>query len=110
NFPDNKSILLEPKSSFKDLIQAELPVLVDFHATWCGPCQMLKPVLENLAISWRDKVRIIKIDVDKNPQVSSVYKVQGVPTLILFRKGNIVWRQSGFMNEHQLNSVLNKFV
>lgn len=101
---------MENKATFNEIINGELPVLVDFHATWCGPCQLLKPVLENTAISWKDRLRIIKIDVDKNESAASAYKVQGVPTLILFQQGKILWRQSGFMNENQLNTKLQQYL
>jgi thioredoxin 1 len=101
---------MENKATFSEIINGNLPVLVDFHATWCGPCQLLKPVLENTAVSWKDRLRIIKIDVDKNESAANAYKVQGVPTLILFHNGKILWRQSGFMNETQLNTKLEQFI
>lgn len=98
------------KESFSEIIRGELPVLVDFHATWCGPCKMLKPVLEQFAAKHPNSVRVIKIDVDKNPLASSTYKVQGVPTMILFHKGKTMWRQSGFMTLPQLETQLNPFI
>ncbi len=101
---------MEKKATFSEIINGDTPVLVDFHATWCGPCQLLKPVLESTAVSWKNKLRIIKIDVDKNESAANAYKVQGVPTLILFQNGKILWRQSGFMNESQLNSKLGEFI
>jgi thioredoxin 1 len=98
------------KGNFEDLINSEKPVLVDFFATWCGPCQMLQPVLEDVASRIGDKATIVKIDVDKNPEATNAYKVQGVPTLILFKKGEIKWRQSGFMQPNQLMQILSKYL
>jgi thioredoxin 1 len=91
---------------FNDIIQGEKPVLVDFHATWCGPCKMMAPVIQQIAAEFGDKVRVLKIDVDRNPQVSEAYQIQGVPTFILFKNGAIKWRQSGAMPRHHLESIL----
>lgn len=91
---------------FEELINDEKPLLVDFFATWCGPCRMVAPELDKLKKMMGDDIRIIKIDVDINPQVAAHYNVQGVPTLMLFRKGKQLWRQSGAMNAQQLHSVL----
>lgn len=101
---------MEKRALFSEIIHGDIPVLVDFHATWCGPCQLLKPVLESVAVSWKDRLKIIKIDVDKNESAARAYKVQGVPTLILFQNGKILWRESGFMNEKQLNTKLNEYI
>ncbi len=92
--------------SFKDLISGEKPVLVDFYATWCGPCQTLQPILQETASKLGGKVKIIKVDVDKNPVAASTYQVRGVPTLILFDKGKIVWRQSGVLSTQQLTTII----
>lgn len=83
------------KSSFSDIILSKKIVLVDFSAEWCGPCKALAPILKQVKDELGDVVKIIKIDVDKNPSIASQYKVMGVPTLILFHEGKQVWRQSG---------------
>lgn len=80
---------------FNDIIQGSTPTLVDFHATWCGPCKMMSPVLEEFKKAYGAKVRILKIDVDKNPEIANRFKVRGVPTLVLFKEGKLLWRESG---------------
>jgi len=96
--------------SFFDRIQGEKPVLVDFFATWCGPCQMMQPVLKEVAGQVGEQAAILKVDVDKNPALAQQFQIQGVPTLILFKKGKIVWRQSGVVPAHQLTSVIKQAV
>jgi thioredoxin 1 len=95
-------------SKFNDIINSEVPTLVDFSATWCGPCKMMEPILQNLSKKIGDNARILKVDIDKNPAVANYYKIQSVPTLLLFVKGEIKWRQSGVVNEQQLAEVISK--
>jgi thioredoxin 1 len=80
---------------FSDIVKSEVPTLVDFYATWCGPCKMMAPVLDQLKDQMGSKVRVLKIDVDKNQEVAEKFKIRGVPTFILFKSGEILWRQSG---------------
>jgi thioredoxin 1 len=89
-------------ASFNELVNDKIPVLVDFSAEWCGPCKTMAPILEDTAKSMGDTVRIIKVDVDKNPKAAAAYQIQGVPTLILFKAGRILWRQSGVIPTNQL--------
>jgi thioredoxin 1 len=97
-------------NAFKELINTGKPVLVDFTATWCGPCKMMAPILQEVKRNMGDNITIIKIDIDKSPQTAQTYSVQSVPTLILFQQGDIKWRQSGVMPAAQLQQVLNNFV
>jgi thioredoxin 1 len=88
--------------SFQNLINSDKPVLIDFYATWCGPCQMLGPILKEVKENLGERVSIIKIDVDKNQEIASVYQVRGVPTMILFQKGKQLWRQSGVLSKEEI--------
>ena len=92
--------------TFSQIINDEKPVLVDFHATWCGPCKMMAPELQKFAQNNKDAVRVIKIDIDKNQPTASQFNIQGVPTLILFKKGKVLWRQSGAMNAKQISDAV----
>src|SRR5574338_1215661 len=95
--------------TFRDIINSGKPVLVDFFATWCGPCKMMSPVLEELKQRVGNSASIIKVDVDKNPQAAASYQVSGVPTLILFKSGKVLWRQSGVIPAGQLETLINKY-
>lgn len=92
-------------SSFSEIIKSDKPTLVDFYATWCGPCKAMSPVLDQLKSNLGESVRVLKIDVDKNPAIASKLGIRGVPTFILYKSGNAVWRQSGGMD---LNTLISK--
>jgi thioredoxin 1 len=96
--------------TFSDIIQGDKLVLVDFFAEWCQPCKMMKPILEELHEKMGDEIRIIKVDIDKSPVPSSVYNVTSVPTLMLFKKGNILWRQPGVVPAASLQKVISHFI
>ncbi len=93
-------------SNFNDIINSEKPVLVDFFATWCGPCQMLLPVLNQVKESLQDRITIIKIDVDKNQTLAQKYQVRGVPTMMLFQDGKQLWRQSGVLTKEEIIKII----
>lgn len=92
--------------TFNDIIRSEKPVLIDFFATWCGPCKTMSPILNDLKKQVGDSVSIIKIDIDKNPEVAASCHVQGVPTLILYKRSQVLWRQSGVVPADQLKKVI----
>jgi thioredoxin 1 len=95
-------------AGFGELIKGNKPVLVDFFAEWCGPCKMMAPVLKELASELGDEVRILKVDVDKNPSAAQVYQVRGVPTFLIFKNGKVLWRASGALPKSQLLEALQK--
>lgn len=94
------------KQSFSEIIKGETPVLVDFYTDWCGPCKMMNPILKKIKNRMGGQINIIKIDAEKNPDAAIRYQVRGVPTLILFQKGRILWQQSGVVREDQLHSII----
>lgn len=95
--------------NFKDLIASGKPVLIDFYATWCGPCKMMHPVLENLAKKVGENARIVKIDIDKNEELARVYNVRSVPTLMIFKNNDMKWRTSGLTSAADIEAELQKY-
>jgi thioredoxin 1 len=100
---------MSTKVSFKDLIESDTPVLVDFTATWCGPCRMMAPVLEDVKKKIGEKATIVKIDIDQNQQFASNMGISGVPTFVLFKKGKEEWRNVGMISGQQLLGILEKY-
>jgi thioredoxin 1 len=96
--------------TFNEIIKSEKPVLVDFFATWCGPCKTMSPILKDVKDTLGDAVSIIKVDVDKNPASASEFQVQGVPTLIIFKAGKVVWRDSGVVCKQKLVDIIKQHV
>ena len=95
-------------SSFSDIIKGDIPVLVDFHADWCGPCQTMNPIIDEIKSFYGEKLRVLKINVDKNPAAAQKYKVRGVPTSLLFKNGEINWRSAGVHSRADLKAVIDK--
>jgi len=95
---------------FDEMINSTTPTLVDFYATWCGPCKMMSPLLEQVASEMGDETKIIKVDIDKNRDAAAQYGIRSVPTLILFKEGKIVWRQSGLPPKNLITESIKKFI
>lgn len=94
------------KGNFNTLINSNIPVLIDFHAEWCGPCKVQSPILAEIARELNEKIKVVKIDVDKNQGIANRFQIRGVPTLALFKNGQNLWRQSGLVDKIQLMSTL----
>jgi thioredoxin 1 len=95
------------KSNFNEIINSETPVLVDFFADWCGPCKMLAPILKDVKKELGEEIKIVKIDVDKNEALAAKFQVRGVPTMLLFKNGKQLWRQSGVLQKQEIISIIN---
>ena len=96
-------------NKFNNVINSEKPVLVDFFAEWCGPCKTMAPILKDVKTQLQEKATIIKVDIDKNPEVASLYQIRSVPTLIMFKNGQPVWKQSGVVPTQELIKIFNQF-
>ena len=92
--------------TFNEIINSDKPVLIDFYATWCGPCKTMHPIIENIGHEVQGKARVLKIDVDKNPSLAARYQIQAVPTLLIFKKGNMVWKHPGGLDKQSLLNTL----
>ena len=97
-------------ATFNQLVNQNVPVLVDFKADWCGPCKMMAPVLKQVKQNFKEGLKIIKIDIDQNPAVAQRFNVKGVPTMILFKSGEPVWRQSDVMQANDLTAIINRYL
>ena len=97
-------------ASFSDIINSNKPVLIDFHATWCGPCKQLSPIIQEVSKDLGEAVRVIKIDVDKNQSVAQKYQIRGVPTMMIFKEGKQLWRQSGVLSKDVIKAELQKHI
>jgi thioredoxin 1 len=100
-------MIFKMKANFNDIINGTKPVLVDFHALWCGPCKVQSPILQEVASELGDRVKVIKIDVDQNPEIASRYQIQGVPTLMIFKNGEMKYRQAGLHTKQQVLNAVN---
>ena len=98
------------RETFSDILEGNKPVLIDFFAEWCGPCKLMKPILTELRQRMGDKIRILKVDVDRSPVVSSAFEIQSVPTLMLIRNRDILWRQAGVVQASQLEQIISQFL
>jgi thioredoxin 1 len=98
------------KKNFKEIVSSSKPTLVDFYATWCGPCRMMVPILKELSTEMGDRATIIKVDIDKNPTLARKLNIQGVPTIAIYKNGKMVWRRSGVQRAHQLKMALEEFI
>lgn len=97
-------------ASFGSIINSETPVIIDFHAEWCGPCKTVSPIIKSLKAEMGDKIKVVKIDVDKNQEIARKYQIKGVPTLMIFKSGNLMWRQSGVVHIENLRQEMSKYV
>jgi len=94
------------KKSFQDIINSETPILLDFHATWCGPCKAMSPILQDLKNEMGEKAKIVKIDIDRNQKLATAMEVKGVPTFMVYQKGKLLWRASGMVSKNDLKEAL----